>query len=289
MNVILDTDRTTLIVGEALATMRLFPDKSFDAIVTDPPFSRHVHANLGKERRNDGHNARDMLRFPPLDREQIAQLAKEFVRLSRGWITIFSDFFISAIWGDAIRAAHGDWVRTGHWVKTSPMPQMTGDRPACGAEDIVICHAEVESKHWEWNGHGRAAIWRGGHDRQGPLSDRVHPNQKPLWLMQSLLGLFVPKGGVVLDPFFGSGTTGVAALLPCLELGQQPEATTCKQCALKMQKESQPPLPDDVKVVGIEGDEHYAEIAKLRLEKQMQANAELEHNRKLEALDAASA
>jgi DNA modification methylase len=38
-----------------------------------------------------------------------------------------------------------------------------------------------------------------------------HPTQKPIDLMQWLIRLITPKGGTVLDPFLGSGSTGVAA------------------------------------------------------------------------------
>ncbi len=41
--------------------------------------------------------------------------------------------------------------------------------------------------------------------------DRVHPTQKPVALMQYLLRTYVPSDGVILDPFMGSGSTGVAA------------------------------------------------------------------------------
>lgn len=46
------------------------------------------------------------------------------------------------------------------------------------------------------------------------LKDKVsaHPTVKPLKLMESLCELATPKGGVILDPFMGSGTTGIAAL-----------------------------------------------------------------------------
>jgi site-specific DNA-methyltransferase (adenine-specific) len=199
MNVIFDTERATLIHGETLATLRRFADKSFDAIITDPPYGEHVHAKLGKERRDDGHEARAELTFPPVDAALIALLAHEFVRLSKGWINIFSDFYTSHQWGNALVAAGGAWVRTGQWVKTNPMPQMTGDRPGCGAEDIVIGHAYPDTlegrRRWDWNGGGKAALWRGPRDLTGSNQhkgtrekDENHPNRKPEWLIQSLIG-----------------------------------------------------------------------------------------------------
>ncbi len=249
MQTLHDSDRFSTINGEALATLRCLPAKSVDMILTDPPYSQHVHANLGSERRNDGSIARARLRFPPIDQQQIDLLAAEYVRVCKGWIITFSDFYSTALWGRALQAAGGAWVRTGQWVKTSPMPQLTGDRPACGAEDILIGHTSADSKPWEWNGKGHAAIWRGGRDRPN-----LHPNQKPVWLVQSLLGMFCPPGGLVLDPFFGSGTTGVAAMLKFREHGEVVTETSCKQCSRIRLEEYAPPLPIDVRVIGVEGD-----------------------------------
>jgi hypothetical protein len=59
-----------------------------------------------------------------------------------------------------------------------------------------------------WNGGGRAAIWRHLVER----GEKEHPTQKPVTLMHELVELFTQPEHVILDPFMGSGTTGVAAL-----------------------------------------------------------------------------
>lgn len=263
--VIYDHDRAAIVHGRALESMRaLLADKSVDMVLTDPPYSDHVHAKLGKERRNDGRVAREALEFPPLTLDDIAQLAAEYVRACRGWIVIFSDFYLSAEWGRALERAGGAWVRTGQWVKTNPMPQMTGDRPACGAEDIVIGHGSPDTlegrRAWDWNGGGHAATWRG--PRQHGAE---HPNQKPEWLIQALLGSFAPAGGLVLDPFLGSGTTVAAALAPERVLGENAIDTACPKCSSKRAAEWAPPLPQDVRVLGIEGDRRWVDHAIARI------------------------
>lgn len=260
MNLVLDTDRVSLLQGDSLAVLRSFADKSFDMVCTDPPYNAHVHAKLGKERRNDGHKAREELTFPPMTDALIYDVAEQLVRICKGWILIFSDFYNSFVWGHAVKQCGGAWVRTGQWVKTSPMPQMTGDRPACGAEDIVICHASDNTGDWEWNAKGRAAIWRGSRDH-----DSEHPNQKPVWLIQSLLGMFAPPGGLILDPYAGSFTTAVAALRQERARGESPLETACKKCAEKILEQYQPPLPQNVNVVGVEGDPKYVAMSILRI------------------------
>jgi site-specific DNA-methyltransferase (adenine-specific) len=64
--------------------------------------------------------------------------------------------------------------------------------------------------------------------------ENKHPTVKPISLMQHLIKLITPKGGIVLDPFMGSGTTGIAAILSGFEF------------------------------IGVEMDESYFEIAQLR-------------------------
>ncbi len=262
MNIALDTDRVSIVQGDTLEVLRSFSSKSFDVIITDPPYSPHTHAKHGKERAADGRQVhRSALSFPPMTNRLMRLVAREYVRICRGWIISFSDFRQSAWWGTYIQAAGGSWVRTGAWIKTSPMPQLTGDRPATGHEDIVIAHAERSG--FEWNGRGRPATWRGGRD-QG-FGDDPHPNQKPAWLLQSLIGMFCPPGGLVLDPYFGSGTTAIGALATERLEGERTFNTECKKCAALNLEGWQPPLPARVCVVGIEGDRRYVDLSISRI------------------------
>lgn len=263
MKVVLDTDRFSLIRGDTLEVLRTFADKSVDLIVTDPPYHEHVHEKLGKERRTDGYEARVELSFPPMTNRLMRLIAREYVRICKGWIITFTDFYSSYFWGTYVKGAGGAWVRTGEWVKTNPMPQMTGDRPASGSEDIVIAHAKP--KGWGWNGRGHTATWRGDRDHPWPSRDEAHPNQKPAWLLQQIIGMFCPAGGLVLDPYFGSGTTVIGALVPERLPGERALETACKACSKKLAEAYQPPLPDNVRVIGVEGDPKYVELSISRI------------------------
>ena len=77
-----------------------------------------------------------------------------------------------------------------------------GDRrPNCGHDD------------WEWTDQA-APGWRGSKADGGPEGQarNPHPTVKPVELMRWLCKLVTPPGGLVLDPFAGSGSTGIAAL-----------------------------------------------------------------------------
>lgn len=261
MRVALDSARFSLLHGDSLEALRSFADKSFDVSCFDPPYSKHVHAKFGKERRSDGHAVPDALTFPPMTPELITEVMREVVRVTKTWILVTTDFYNTYFWGNAARAAGGAWVRTGSWVKTNPKPQMTADRPGCGTEDILIAHAEPSG--WAWNGGGHAATWRGRRD-PGYGYD-PHPNQKPAWLLQSLLGMFCPPGALVLDPYLGSGTTAIGAFAASRLEGESPLETTCKACAKKITELYAPPLPQDVRVIGVEGDQKWVDLSISRI------------------------
>ena len=78
--------------------------------------------------------------------------------------------------------------------------------------------------------------------RGATLRHNIHPTVKPTELMQYLIRLVTPKGGTILDPFMGSGSTGKAAMFE--------------------NKERQA----DYKFIGIEREKEYCEIAKARIE-----------------------
>lgn len=240
----------------------IFKDRSIDLVCTDPPYGDHTHAKLGAERRNDGGKQRAELAFPPLDQGQVEYLAAEFVRIGRGWIPVFTDDRSVDWWGRGFEKAGGKWVRTGFWFKTNPMPLLRKDRPGTGAECIVIGHATGHGL--AWSGGGRAAAWRGPRDRDG-----LHPNQKPLWLMQELLGLFGTPGGSVLDAFLGSGSTAVPLFVPerfpglrAVNLAaSKNQEDFVLELELAFQHGGPAPLPFGMSIVGIEGDPKTLETA----------------------------
>ena len=65
-----------------------------------------------------------------------------------------------------------------------------------------------------WNGGGKRGVYEfmvNNFGREGGYNARQHPTQKPLGLMEALLRDFTDPGDLILDPFAGSGSTGVAA------------------------------------------------------------------------------
>ena len=86
------------------------------------------------------------------------------------------------------------------------MGSRSGDRSGIGYESIVPCHAPGRSTGNGGGSHGVFIVNKRSDARSG------HQTQKPLPLMALLVRLFSNLGELILDPFAGSGTTGVAAI-----------------------------------------------------------------------------
>lgn len=190
-------------------------DQSVDHVICDPPYSKHTHE---AQRRGGGDytDARASFRrnrslgFAHLSAEVRAGAAVQFARIASRWVLVFTDHDGGQGWADDLKAAGLEVVRFGIWRKTGATPQFTGDRPAQGHEVIVIAHQPGRKR---WNGGGRHGVWEcpivldRGHN-----GARNHTTEKPLRLMEMLVADFTDPGDLILDPFAGSGSTGVAAL-----------------------------------------------------------------------------
>jgi DNA modification methylase len=204
----------TLHLGDCLdpvTGMASLADKSVDHVIADPPYSEHVHRNARTNRFVPG--KADSAKAVKIDFEHLSpdvgmRCARQFGRISRRWTAIFCEAEGIASWQSWIEDAPGfEYIRTGFWVRIGSMPQISGDRPAAGAEPIVLAHPSGRKR---WNGGGKAGVWTFG--LAGKDGDRVHPTQKPEPLMDALIRDFTDPGDLILDPFAGSGTTGVAAI-----------------------------------------------------------------------------
>jgi len=192
--------------GECVAGMAALPDGAADVVITDPPYEAEAHTSQRLVARAGGKLEVEPLTFPPITEDLRAESARQMARLARRWILVFCQVEAAMKWRTALEAGGAVYKRTCQWIKPDGKPQYSGDRPGIGYESIVACHAPGRSR---WNGggsHGVFIVNKGGDDRTG------HQTQKPLALMDVLVRLFSDPGELILDPFAGSGTTGVAAL-----------------------------------------------------------------------------
>ena len=168
-------------------------------MVTDPPYGTVTHEG------SRSHNSlnESPIDFAFLDLEGCREIFTALIQKADRWVIATCEWrYLSELEKTL------PLVRFGIWVKPNGAPQFTGDRPATGWEAIAIFHREGK-KHW--NGGGNRAVWN------CPIEQGEHPTQKPIKLIMDFVSLFSDSDDTILDPFMGSGTTGVA----CARLGRK--------------------------------------------------------------------
>jgi site-specific DNA-methyltransferase (adenine-specific) len=218
----------TLYCGDAL---ELLPSLHADHVIADPPYEDELHAAIGKIRRNDGREMITDLGFAGVnaDRDEIARLC---VEASQGWCLLFTLAEGVRAWRDALQSASAKYDTCCLWVKPDSAPRFNGQGPARGFECFVT--AWCAGGHKRWNAGGKRGVYT--HCVNGPERHGAHPTEKPRRLMAEIIEDFTNAGQTILDPFMGSGTTGVAAV----QMGRQ--------------------------FIGIERDRRYFDIACKRIE-----------------------
>lgn len=195
--------------GDAIEYMRSLEAGSVDHVITDPPYELEAHTQQRRLKRSAGEVlSLEPLNFKPITNEIRALAAQEFARVARRWVLVFCQAEAVAAWRDVLNAAGLVYKRPCIWVKRDGQPQLSGDRPGMGYESIVAAHQPGKSR---WNGRGKLGIYDFLRNQHGG-QPRFHPTEKPLLLMTTLIQDFTDPGETILDPFAGSGTTGVASL-----------------------------------------------------------------------------
>ena len=225
--------------GDALALLRKMPTGSVDALITDPPYSSggmvrgdRTQSTTLKYVQSDSSN-QQLEDFTGDNRDQRAYAywcalwLGECARIVKpgGVALLFTDWRQLPSTTDALQAGGWIWRGVVPWYKPAARPQ--AGRFSAQCEYVV------------WGSAGSMGIdysltcFPGFYQASAPR-DREHITQKPLEVMRQLVRI-CPKGGTVLDPFLGSGTTGVAAVL------------------------------EGRAIVGFELSEHYAKVAETRI------------------------
>lgn len=214
--------QATLYLGDCLEVLPTLGP--VDAVITDPPYSAEAHGagrrvlTAGRDLGRARSVVPDALPFPPLTDDQREGVCKWASTTCSGWMLAFCQAEAVADWREAMEESGQRWVRAMAWVKPDGPPQISGDRPAQGYESIAT--AWCGNGRTAWNGGGRRGVFiipkhDAGSGHGGAVNE--HPTQKPQRLMRELVDLFSNYGATVIDPFMGSGSTGVV----CVQEGRK--------------------------------------------------------------------
>jgi modification methylase len=219
----------SILVGDCLAELKKLPDASVDLVFADPPYNLQLDGELLRPNNTvvDGvDDAWDKFdTFESYDRFTRAWL-NECRRILKpdGAIWVIGSYHNVFRLGVALQDL-GFWIQNDVvWRKSNPMPNFRGKRFTNAHETLI------------WAGRDRKArvtfnyeAMKAGNDDLQMRSDwifpicsgperlkddggrKAHPTQKPEALLQRVLLASTKPGDVVLDPFFGTGTTGAVA------------------------------------------------------------------------------
>lgn len=190
-----------------------------DHVITDPPYEAEAH-NSGRRCRGRvlPGGMRELVAaaidFHPIDEATRVAVGAEIARVAGRWALVFCQIEGAMVWRSSLEAGgEHTYRRSCIWTKPDGQPQLSGDRPGMGYETIVVTHRKGRSV---WNGGGRLGVFHHNKADPGVSTARgernPHPTMKPYPLFAELVALFTDPNDLILDPFAGSGTTGVAAL-----------------------------------------------------------------------------
>ena len=223
-----DLPLDSILQGDCVEMMRALPAASVDMIFADPPYNLQLGGDL---HRPDGSQVDavddEWDKFDSLgtyDRFTHAWLAEAKRILKPGgsiWVigSYHNIFRVGAALQD-----QGYWILNDIvWRKANPMPNFKGTR-FTNAHETLIWASMGEKAKYTFNYRAMKTLndelqmrsdWLipicGGQERLKKGGHKVHPTQKPEALLYRILLACSNPGDVILDPFFGTGTTGAVA------------------------------------------------------------------------------
>ncbi len=217
-----------ILVGDCLDLMAAMDEASVDMVFADPPYNLQLDGTLLRPNntavdgvdqawdRFDGFAAYD--RFTAAWLSAVRRVLKPEGTL---WVigTYHNIYRVGATLQDLEFWILNDVI----WRKTNPMPNFRGRRFTNAHETLIWCARDKESRY-RFNYEAMKALnddlqmrsdWLlplcTGRERLKVNGRKAHPTQKPEALLHRVILASTEVGGVILDPFFGTGTTGVVA------------------------------------------------------------------------------
>lgn len=243
--------------------MQTLADASIDLIFADPPYNLQLANTLTRPDQSvvdavddDWDKFADFATYDAFTREWLSQ-ARRVMKPSATIFVIGSYHNIFRV--GAIMQDLGFWILNDIvWRKNNPMPNFRGRRFTNAHETMIWASRDSASKNYTFNYEALKAgnedcqmrsdwllpICTGAERLKDKNGRKVHPTQKPEALLARVILSASKAGDLILDPFFGTGTTGaVAKRLRRNYLGIEREATYARAAAARIAAIE--PLPSD--------------------------------------------
>ncbi|EHK53699.1 site-specific DNA-methyltransferase [Allomesorhizobium alhagi] len=220
----------TIMKGDCVAAMDRLPEKSVDLVFADPPYNLQLNGDLHRPDQskvdavdNDWDQFDSFAAYDAFTRAWL--LAARRILKPNGAIWVIGSYHNIFRVGSTLQDL-GFWILNDVvWRKTNPMPNFRGRRFQNAHETLIWASRDQNAKSYTFNYDAMKAanddvqmrsdwlfpICTGAERLKNDNGDKLHPTQKPEALLARVMLASTKPGDVVLDPFFGSGTTGAVA------------------------------------------------------------------------------
>jgi modification methylase len=224
-----DLPKDRLLIGDSIETLAQLPAKSVDLVFADPPYNLQLRGELLRPNNSrvdgvddDWDKFESMATYDAFTVNWLKQAQR--VLKPTGSIWVIGTYHNIYRLGSALQNL-GFWVLNEViWRKTNPMPNFRGTRFTNAHETLIWC-AMGEKSRYTFNYDAMKALnddlqmrsdWllpicNGAERLKNEDGHKAHPTQKPEALLHRVILASTNPGDLVLDPFFGTGTTGVVA------------------------------------------------------------------------------
>ncbi|NOZ06569.1 MAG: site-specific DNA-methyltransferase [Chloroflexi bacterium] len=217
-----------ILCGDCTEVLHALPENSIDLIFADPPYNLQLQRELWRPNMTKVDAVDDAWdQFD--DFQAYDEFSRNWLRACRRVLKETGTLWVIGSYHNIYRVGAimqdlGYWFLNDIvWIKTNPMPNFRGVRFS-NAHETLIWAGKAQGSRYTFNYHAMKAFnedkqmrsdWRlpvcSGKERIKVEGKKAHSTQKPEALLYRIILSSSNPGDVVLDPFFGSGTTGAVA------------------------------------------------------------------------------
>ena len=222
--------RNQIYVGDCVEVMNSLPERSVDLIFADPPYNLQLTGKLVRPNNSKVHGVdEEWDKFESY--EKYDQFTREWLSAGRRLLKDTGCLWVIGSYHNIFRVGRilqdlGFWILNDViWQKSNPMPNFRGKRFTNAHETLIWCVKSQNQKKYTFNYDSMKALnddlqmrsdWLlpicAGQERlKDNEGKKTHPTQKPESLLHRIILATSTPGHLILDPFFGTGTTGAVA------------------------------------------------------------------------------
>ncbi|MEQ9520227.1 MAG: site-specific DNA-methyltransferase [Parvibaculum sp.] len=219
-----------ILQGDCIEWMNALPEKSVDLIFADPPYNLQLQGELTRPDQSKVDGVTDAWdKFASF--EVYDQFTRDWMSAARRILKDNGAIWVIGSYHNVFRVGAtmqdlGYWIMNDViWRKTNPMPNFRGTRFTNAHETLIWATKSADQKKYTFNYDAMKALnedvqmrsdWvlpicTGGERLKTEDGSKAHPTQKPESLLHRVILSTTNPGDVILDPFFGTGTTGAVA------------------------------------------------------------------------------